>query len=306
MRSFRRVQWVFAAGLLAAAGTSQVHADTYGAVPASTHLSSPQPAMPPYSFAVPLTSWPRGDAVGKQGVGAVFSSQTPSLSDLALSDLSRSGLAVSGEGSSDDWRAEQRELDALDRSAFSSLLSEPAADLLRAQQRRQAENTVLMFVATATAAGTDVDPAALVDAWRPLPPRLRDVIFAAVSQSGKRYVAYAVGPDAFDCSGLTMFAFRFGGVSLPHYSNAQRRAAENIDVADLHPGDLVFPVGGGHVAMYVGAGLIVHASSPARGVLVEGIDLTGRHWRFGRVELPSLPALELVPDLTVLPDGGIR
>lgn len=82
----------------------------------------------------------------------------------------------------------------------------------------------------------------------------------AVAQVGKPYVWAAVGPDAFDCSGLTMAAWAHAGVSLPHFSAAQFTRGRHVGFDHLRPGDLVFLYSDlHHVEMYVGAGLAVSA-----------------------------------------------
>jgi len=90
----------------------------------------------------------------------------------------------------------------------------------------------------------------------------------ALSQVGDRYVAAAAGPDSFDCSGLTLAAWRQAGVSLPHYSYAQFGQVRRIPDSELQPGDLVFYFGSGahHVGMYIGNGKMVHAANPRDGV----------------------------------------
>jgi peptidoglycan DL-endopeptidase CwlO len=85
----------------------------------------------------------------------------------------------------------------------------------------------------------------------------------AMDQIGDAYVYGAAGPDAWDCSGLTMGAWGAAGVSLPHSSSAQMSSGTPVSSSDLQPGDLVFyydPVS--HVGIYVGNGQIVHASNP--------------------------------------------
>ncbi len=85
----------------------------------------------------------------------------------------------------------------------------------------------------------------------------------AMAQLGKPYLWAADGPESFDCSGLTMMAWRAGGKSLPHWSVAQFAQSTRIGVASLRPGDLVFwgstPGTIHHVAMYIGGGQIIHA-----------------------------------------------
>ena len=95
----------------------------------------------------------------------------------------------------------------------------------------------------------------------------------ALSQVGDRYVAAASGPSAFDCSGLTMTAWRQAGVSLPHYSRSQYSVTRRIPLSQAQPGDLVFYFGNGarHVGMYIGNGKMVHAANPRTGVVVSNI-----------------------------------
>jgi cell wall-associated NlpC family hydrolase len=85
-------------------------------------------------------------------------------------------------------------------------------------------------------------------------------VAAAESRVGDWYQWGAAGPNTFDCSGLTMWAYAQVGVSLPHYSGGQYADTTHIPMSDLQPGDLVFPSDPGeHVAMYVGNGEIVEA-----------------------------------------------
>ena len=88
----------------------------------------------------------------------------------------------------------------------------------------------------------------------------------------------AAGPDAWDCSGLTMQAWANAGVSLPHYSVAQYAATTPISVGSLRPGDLVFwssnPGDPGtifHVGLYIGNGNMIHAPRTGVPVKVESI-----------------------------------
>ena len=94
----------------------------------------------------------------------------------------------------------------------------------------------------------------------------------AMAQVGKAYVYGAAGPNAYDCSGLTMRAWGAAGVGLPHSSSAQQGSGTRVSESQLRPGDLVFyysPVS--HVGMYIGHGLIVNALNPGAGVRVSGL-----------------------------------
>jgi len=95
---------------------------------------------------------------------------------------------------------------------------------------------------------------------------------AALSQVGKGYRFAAAGPDYYDCSGLTMWAWAQAGVSLPHYSKAQYEQLPHVPLDALQPGDLVFFYGDiHHVGIYIGGGQMVDAANPALGVRVAGI-----------------------------------
>ena len=101
----------------------------------------------------------------------------------------------------------------------------------------------------------------------------------AKEQIGKPYKWGAEGPDSFDCSGLTLYAWRAGGRSLPHSSQAQYSATARVSTSALMPGDLLFygsPIH--HVGIYVGNGQMVEASetgTPVRYASIWRSDLVG-------------------------------
>ena len=92
---------------------------------------------------------------------------------------------------------------------------------------------------------------------------------SALAQLGVPYQFARSSPGvAFDCSGLTKYAWAQAGVSLPHYSKAQYELGPRIPIQAVQPGDLIFsrtPIG--HVAIYIGNGKMVHA--PRRGDVVK-------------------------------------
>jgi len=101
----------------------------------------------------------------------------------------------------------------------------------------------------------------------PVSGRAGAAVSYALAQVGDAYVWAATGPDAFDCSGLTMMAWAQAGVSLPHSSSQQMSSGTSVSSSNLQPGDLVFyysPVS--HVGIYIGNGKIVHAANPSEGV----------------------------------------
>jgi cell wall-associated NlpC family hydrolase len=94
----------------------------------------------------------------------------------------------------------------------------------------------------------------------------------ALSELGKPYRYGAAGPRAFDCSGLTLFAYRAAGINLPHYAAAQYRSGRRVARSDLQPGDLIFWAGLGHVGIYLGGGQMIHAPRPGHVVSITSID----------------------------------
>ncbi len=88
------------------------------------------------------------------------------------------------------------------------------------------------------------------------------VIAYARAQLGKPYVFATAGPATFDCSGLTMMAWRQAGVSMNHFSGSQFQQFPHVSIGALQPGDLVFkgPGGADHVALYIGGGMQIAAT----------------------------------------------
>lgn len=77
-----------------------------------------------------------------------------------------------------------------------------------------------------------------------------------------------------DCSGYVMSIFKKYGVSLPHSSRAQANSGIVISVSDAKPGDLIFYGNGksiNHVAIYIGGGQVIHASSPKTGIRISNV-----------------------------------
>ena len=97
-------------------------------------------------------------------------------------------------------------------------------------------------------------------------------IKVACAQVGDPYVWGAAGPDAFDCSGLTQYAYAKAGIYLTHYTGAQWQEGRAVSRSDALPGDLVFFFSDlHHVGLYIGNGKMVHASRAGQPVSVESI-----------------------------------
>jgi peptidoglycan DL-endopeptidase CwlO len=105
----------------------------------------------------------------------------------------------------------------------------------------------------------------------------------ALAQIGDRYVFGAAGLTTWDCSGLTMRAFRTAGVSLPHSSAAQFRYGKSVSRSNLKAGDLVFfgsPIS--HVGIYLGGNKMVHAPRTGSRVKVATMDMGRKKFRGGK------------------------
>ncbi|WP_157521308.1 peptidoglycan hydrolase RipC [Mycobacterium sp. ACS4331] len=97
---------------------------------------------------------------------------------------------------------------------------------------------------------------------------------AALTRVGSPYSWGGSGPGAFDCSGLVMWSFQQAGIALPHSSQALARGGQPVSREDLQPGDVVnFYSDASHTGIYVGDGMVVHAST--YGVPVKVVPLDG-------------------------------
>jgi cell wall-associated NlpC family hydrolase len=96
---------------------------------------------------------------------------------------------------------------------------------------------------------------------------------ASVVRYARRFlgVPYAwggVSPSGFDCSGFTRYVYAHFGFSLPHYTYSQFGLGRVVHGA-LEPGDLVFFDGVGHVGLYIGHDLFIHAPHAGTHVTVD-------------------------------------
>jgi NlpC/P60 family len=96
--------------------------------------------------------------------------------------------------------------------------------------------------------------------------RRGQVVSTVLHELGRPYVWGGASPAGFDCSGLVMWTYRHVGVNLPHSTYAMIGRGRLVSRRAIRPGDLVFVYGGGHVGIYIGHGMIVHA--PHAGAVV--------------------------------------
>ena len=97
-----------------------------------------------------------------------------------------------------------------------------------------------------------------------------EIVTYALQFVGNRYKYGGTNPNTgVDCSGFTMNVYAAFGISLPHYSGSQINYGQAVSYEQLQPGDLIcFP---GHVGIYIGGGMMVHAASAERGIVVDNV-----------------------------------
>ena len=85
---------------------------------------------------------------------------------------------------------------------------------------------------------------------------------AALTRIGDPYVWGGGGPNQFDCSGLVMWSFQQAGIFLPHSSQALPAGGQPVSMSDIQPGDVInYYSDASHSAIYIGDGMMVHAST---------------------------------------------
>lgn len=178
-------------------------------------------------------------------------------------------------------------------------------DSLNVRTEANTESTVI----TTIAAGEELDVVEVLDGWVKIAidsdegyvsadyVEVKDILPRALTMSEARYgvgvsdvrldlvefaCQYIGNPYVWggtsltrgaDCSGFVLSVFKQYGYSLPHHSGSQAQCGTKISESELLPGDLIFYSNGSrinHVAIYMGGGQVVHASSPKTGIRTSG------------------------------------
>lgn len=143
-----------------------------------------------------------------------------------------------------------------------------------------------LALVTALAAGTSLLSVPHADAATTLEGR---ALSMARTRLGDPYRYGADGPTRFDCSGLTYWAYRHAGRSIPRTAQEQYRHAHHIAASSRREGDLVFfgPTRDiFHVGLYAGHGRVLNANSGSyRGykIVIAPISEYGREVHYGRI-----------------------
>lgn len=145
------------------------------------------------------------------------------------------------------------------------------------------------------------------------------VVRIAEAQRGKRYAYGAVGPSAFDCSGLVRFSYARAGVNSRlgggHSGTAMLRWARAhglFSKSNPQVGDVVVYGGGSHVGIYIGGGKVVSALNPRQGIRITGVhalrqSVTGYiHTHLGKKPNPVIGPIRTSAAKAVIAGKSVR
>jgi cell wall-associated NlpC family hydrolase len=165
------------------------------------------------------------------------------------------------------------------------LVAQADADVLRLEQAEAAQvsaEAAAHASQTLDAARASAVPGGPGDVGKPNQALVDVTVAAARQQIGKPYQWGATGPGAFDCSGLTGWAYAEAGVLLPRTSREQWSAGPHPGLGYLLPGDLLFwatntadPATIHHVALYIGNDQMIAAPHTGANVTVQPVYLDG-------------------------------
>jgi cell wall-associated NlpC family hydrolase len=218
-----------------------------------------------------------GDQTARQAATTDVAARRKAEAQLATLAARRTALQAAVADRADQVRQLLAETDAL--------LAQADADVraIAEQQRLAAEAAAARRAAAELAQAQRQMALSMVPADVPPPtPAAAAAIAEATTHLGQPYVWGATGPESFDCSGLTMTAYRAAGINLPRVAADQWFSGPQVALGDLQPGDLLFwaydtsnPATIHHVAMYVGDGKMIAAPHTGDVVKVEPVYLDG-------------------------------
>ncbi|MFJ9946754.1 C40 family peptidase [Kitasatospora sp. NPDC091207] len=203
------------------------------------------------------------------------------LEAIAAREAEAAARAAAEKAAAEQAAAEQAaaEKAAAEQAAAEQAAAEKAAAEQAAAERAAAEQTAAERAAAEKAAAAKAAAEAAGAAKAPTaapPPAARPwsaegaaaAVAFARSKVGLPYVWGGEGPGGYDCSGLTMMAWRQGGKQLNHFAADQYAQSTRIGYRQLQPGDLVFWTDTGraadihHVGLYIGDDQMIEAPRP--------------------------------------------
>lgn len=185
------------------------------------------------------------------------------------------GVSAVSDGDVEELSIEEDFSDGADSiSAFASALADKTVSEVQGYQEAKAEAEVIAQERLEAEAAAEAARKAEEERKAAEVARLekrQGIVDFALQFVGNPYVYGGTSlTNGADCSGFVMSVFAEFGYELPRVAAAQCAASEKKDVSDIEAGDLVFYGDGGidHVALYIGDGKIVHASTAATGIKV--------------------------------------
>lgn len=184
---------------------------------------------------------------------------------LAKAEHTSIALASQRQQALEEIARKKAEAKARREAAAAAARARAEADRQKKAQQAADRGTQQSQGSSASSSSSDSSGPATHSSPPPASGGAAAAISFAEAQLGEPYLWAAAGPDRWDCSGLTMMAWRAGGISLPHFSGAQYDAGTPISISDARPGDLLFwssngrPSGIHHVALYLGGGRFIEA-----------------------------------------------
>jgi len=225
-----------------------------------------------------LTTRQKYTSVAEQRDAQIVSDLARAKEQLALRKADAEQARQAAQAQSDAIQVQKDKLasgNAALQKLYSQVKGEIADLVAKADAERQAQQAAAaraeydLQVSNAAKAAADAGTTTASTASATPPPapnaNVAAVLAYAYAQLGKPYCYAGVGPDCFDCSGLSMMAWAQAGVAMPHGSYAQQAEFPAVSMDQLQPGDLVFWAG--HVGIYVGDGSVLHA--PHTGTVVQ-------------------------------------
>jgi peptidoglycan DL-endopeptidase CwlO len=166
---------------------------------------------------------------------------------------------------------ERRKQEEADRKAEELARQQAAAESRAesAQETQEAAQDTSTSPSTSTGTTTTVEDSTYAT-------KAAKALAFARAQIGKPYVWGATGPGSYDCSGLTQAAWKAAGVDLPRTTYDQVNAGTTVSLSAARPGDLIFFYDNiGHVGLYIGNGMMIHAPKPGTYLREESIFYDG-------------------------------